>query len=341
MLRSTPALTALLILPIMAGLLQFGPFGHVSQLAAGGSGSIQPDVLEALETEPETRVIIHLKHPDPEQGGSMAALIENTAQRQAAVLASLDPAHFTLTHQYELAPALAGSITAEGIAQLDGHPDVLTVSIDPPVFAALDDSIPLIGADDPEFETLGLDGSGVVVAVIDSGIDTDHPALADSIVGQQCFLTTARCPDDPESPYYSPGNPAEDDNIVDPYHGTHVSGIITSNGAGVPAGVAPAAGIYAYKVLNWFGQGYFSDVLLALQDIPSLGPNLRPDLVNMSLWDGVAYPPGTCPVDVLPTFTPALETLRDLGITSFASAGNNGSKLARLPPAGHVGRRRL
>jgi len=86
---------------------------------------------------------------------------------------------------------------------------------------------------------LDYDGTGVNVAVLDTGIDTDHLELSDSIVGCETFvdgITTC-----------------EDDHG----HGTHVSGIITANGIDSTAkGVAPNAGILMGKVCGPIGDGY-------------------------------------------------------------------------------------
>ena len=94
--------------------------------------------------------------------------------------------------------ALAGRITQGGVAKLAGHADVVTVSIDAELFLTLEESVPLIRADDPELQLQGIDGTGVVVAVLDTGIDTDHPDLVDSIVGEECFLQApVTCPPEP------------------------------------------------------------------------------------------------------------------------------------------------
>ncbi|MBU0546713.1 S8 family serine peptidase [Patescibacteria group bacterium] len=94
----------------------------------------------------------------------------------------------------------------------------------------------------------GIDGTGVNVAVLDTGINTDHPELSDSIVGCETFVDgTVTCEDDHG-------------------HGTHVSGIITANGVdGMARGVAPEAGIYMYKVCSASGSCYESDMMAAME----------------------------------------------------------------------------
>ena len=93
---------------------------------------------------------------------------------------------------------------------------------------------------------LGYTGSGVVVAVLDTGIDTDHPELVGSIAGCQGFGYTT----------------CEDDHG----HGTHVSGIITADGVVANAkGVAPDAKIWMAKVCNKQGSCYVSDIAAAIE----------------------------------------------------------------------------
>ncbi|MFJ7639806.1 S8 family peptidase [Peribacillus sp. NPDC097206] len=89
----------------------------------------------------------------------------------------------------------------------------------------------------PEIWEQGNYGEGVVIAVIDTGIDKEHPDLKERIIDGRDFTETGD--------YH-------DDNG----HGTHVSGTIlaTLNDVGV-VGVAPKASILALKALNGKGQG--------------------------------------------------------------------------------------
>lgn len=94
----------------------------------------------------------------------------------------------------------------------------------------------------------GNGGAGVTVAVIDTGIDLDHPDLAGNVLDGFNFV--------------SPGNPADDDNG----HGTHVAGTIAAvdNTIGI-VGVAPQATVVAVKVLNRRGSGWLSDIIAGVE----------------------------------------------------------------------------
>lgn len=91
-------------------------------------------------------------------------------------------------------------------------------------------------------------GGGVKVAILDTGIDLDHPDLQANIKGGINTVNPRKSPDD------------------DNGHGTHVAGIIAAvdNAVGV-IGTAPEAWLYAVKVLNRQGSGYVSDIIEGLQ----------------------------------------------------------------------------
>jgi major intracellular serine protease len=120
----------------------------------------------------------------------------------------------------------------------------------------------------PEIWETGEKGKGIVVAVVDTGIDFEHPDLKDNIVGGRNFT--------PEGWGH---DKFEDKNG----HGTHVAGTIAANGK--IKGVAPEAKILACKVLNRHGSGnYFSiieGIRYATQWTGKNGEKVR--IINMSL----------------------------------------------------------
>ncbi len=105
-------------------------------------------------------------------------------------------------------------------------------------------------------------GSGVLVAIIDTGIDLAHPDLKNNIVGGACFTGENSTGMDNEG------------------HGTHVAGIVAAqanNGIGV-SGVAPGASLYAIKVLDRYGSGYTDDIISGVYHAVDIGA----DVMNMS-----------------------------------------------------------
>jgi subtilisin family serine protease len=136
-------------------------------------------------------------------------------------------------------------------------------------------------------------GAGIKVAVLDTGIDRDHPDLDANLTDCLNFIQSWKT--------------CEDDNG----HGTHVSGIIAgeNNSFGV-VGVAPNAKIYSLKVLDSRGSGYLSDVIEGLDWAVAN----KMQVVNMSL--------GTSS-DVA-SFSEAVKRVSAAGITQVAAAGNSG-----------------
>ncbi len=104
----------------------------------------------------------------------------------------------------------------------------------------------------------GLDGDGVNIAFLDSGVDDDHAALAGKFVaGFNAFS------DDPSSSGHQ-SNPDDDLDFGAIFHGTHMAGIALGSDA-TYAGVAPGAKIIDVKVLNSLGRGSSASVMGAIQ----------------------------------------------------------------------------
>jgi len=155
-------------------------------------------------------------------------------------------------------------------------------------------NIQLVGADSVWDRVTG---AGVRVAVIDTGIDEDHPDL--SVMGGASFV---------------PGVGSWND---DQGHGTHCAGIIgaRNNRLGV-VGVAPGCDLYAVKVLNSGGSGQLSWILAGMGWAAENGMQVA----SMSLGSNVDDPD----VDCLVAYQRAAQELLDGGCIVVAAAGNNG-----------------
>jgi subtilisin family serine protease len=149
-------------------------------------------------------------------------------------------------------------------------------------------AIKMTGADIAQNE-LGLTGKGVKVAVMDTGIDLDHPDLGGDgtpgapytnsrVVSQWDFVGDAYNAD-PSSPAYSP-TPVPDPVADDCYgHGTHVSGIVGANGE--VTGVAPGVSFGAYRVFGCEGSTTDEVMIAAMERALDDGMQV----LNMSIGD--------------------------------------------------------
>jgi len=199
---------------------------------------------------------------------------------------------------------------ASAVAALQGNPAVAFAEPDRRIGAALE-------PDDPHYAgkwwweairaAIAWDvttGSGaVVIAIVDTGVDVDHPDLAAKIVPGYDFVNGDSDPDD------------------DHGHGTHVAGIaaaVTNNGAGV-AGTSWGAHIMPLKVLAADGYGYSSDVAEAIAYAVDHGAQI----INLSLGD----------TEPSSTIAAATEYAYEGGALTAAAAGNNGRRILFYPAA--------
>ncbi|MBW2416515.1 MAG: S8 family serine peptidase [Deltaproteobacteria bacterium] len=240
--------------------------------------------------------------------------------RQDRVLARLARGSYKLRHRYTDVPGMAMRLSPRAIRALEAHPDVEYIYLDGRVQAQLAEGRDLVGGTITTLQ--GFTGSGVRVAVLDTGIDTDHPFLSDDLVTERCWCSGGGgcCPFPPanSSVQSGPGS-AEDDEG----HGTSVSGIITSSDP-LSTGLAPDAEIVALKVLDDGGGGNFSDIDLALQWVVSNHATYNIRAVNMSLSDGEEHDNAAAwPCDPATTTTGGyIQSLAAAGVAVFVASGN-------------------
>ncbi|MFH0983576.1 MAG: S8 family serine peptidase [Planctomycetota bacterium] len=285
-------------------------------------GPIHPDVYPELENSADGTafVVAHLKPVG--RGLPLEQRMGAVKQVQDGVLERLAPEEFTVVYRYEVSGGLAGRITRGGLDKLGTDPNVLGVGPSRPGHGALSESVPFIGADQVQAD-LGVTGRGVTVAVLDTGIDSDHPDLVSSIAGEgYTFLGNGTI-------QYAG---AEDDHG----HGTLMAGIITSDGNVASKGVAPDACILPIKVQDQTNNGYTADWTAGVNYVVAHRneyDNLR--VINMSFGTvGVAL---DCPCDWMDPqaaeLEAALSIAKDYGIVSFAATMNNAGCNGMSSPA--------
>ena len=227
-------------------------------------------------------------------------------------------------------PLINGQVVELGNAflrNLAESPAVQSIHVDRNLHAHLNRAAVTIGARAAQQE-LGLDGAGVGVAVIDSGITSWHDDLTYSgtnlnvrVVSGQRVAKFVDFVNGRTAPY--------DDNG----HGTHTSGIIAGNGydtRGARAGIAPAAHLVSLKVLDAQGAGYISNVIAALDWAVTNKAAYNIRVINLSIGAPVTESYLTDPL------TLAAKRAVDSGIVVVAAAGNLGKNSLGEPQYGGI-----
>ncbi|HRK45289.1 MAG TPA: S8 family serine peptidase, partial [Nocardioides sp.] len=306
-----------------------GALGGVRMQESGGDLYVIPDEAVALvaadEVDPrlfDVTALIEMGY-DHSGTGTVPLIAEYT---RAATRAAGPPAAPDGSRTVQELPSIDGAALkvrqpqartfwtsispTQATAALDPTPalrgGVQKLWLDARVQADLKESVPQIGA--PVAWAKGLDGAGVTVAVLDTGIDANHPDLATQIDGMESFV---------------PGEGMADVNG----HGTHVASTIVGTGAasgGDYRGVAPGADLIVGKVLGGpDGYGQDSWVLSGMEWAAQSGA----EIVSMSLGD-VAPSDGSDPM------SQAVDALSaEYGTLFVIAAGNAGPESISTPGA--------
>ncbi|MBN2391688.1 MAG: S8 family serine peptidase, partial [Anaerolineae bacterium] len=359
-----------LFLTILFSLLPVAPAVNSAKTTGDAAPIVEPDVLRALEADPETPLCVIVKlRPAGASAVAPTAKTANAASRAMLVetlqddfAGALEPVatlldeaqrqDFVLARQ-DLWIIRATALTAspDFVRQLITSPDVAEIHLDhyeqyilpaqvtnPENADAAKDATNVENAmrvEDitsgettwglaqiraPEvWSTLGISGTGAVVAIMDTGVDMLHPALSSNYrgnLGHGLFDHTHSWYDAVNEGLY----PYDDYG-----HGTHVAG--TAVGQATSAGnigVAPGAQWVGVKVLNGQGLGYDSWIHAGFQWLlaPGGDPALAPDVVNNS-WSSSQ--------SSRDTFAEDIALLQAADILPLFAAGNNG------PSPGSVG----
>lgn len=258
--------------PLPAGILAFGViFFLIASLATP----------VASQPAPMVKVLIGVTH---QPGPSEEELVRQAGGQ--------------ILFTYHLVPAIAALVPETAIPTLLANSLFTRVDHDVKVHATdlqLDRAwgVKRIGAG--TVQEAGNKGTGVKVAVIDTGIDYSHPDLRTNFAGGRDFVNN------------------DADPIDDNGHGTHVAGTIAArdNGDGV-VGVAPEAQVFGLKVLGADGSGDNTSVIAALE----WAVDHQIQVANMSFGD--TEDPG-------PIAKAAFDNATAAGVLLIAAAGNDGS----------------
>ena len=273
----------------------------VTTLLADNS-KISPDLLPLL-SNPSAQVNVIVQYNSAPQtctgGGLLGGLVCGVVNLLGGVVNIV----------FDVINAVAGTVHAGDVINLSNQSNVSYISLDRTVNATLDYTSDAVNA--PFAWNSGLKGTGVGVAVIDSGI-YPHPDLNNTwgrsrIVYRKSFVT---------------GGVQYDDYG----HGTHVAGIVAGDGnsSAVPGtlhllrGIAPNANLLDLRVLDKNGASTDSAVIAAIQQAVHLKNQYNVRVINVSLgrpiWESCALDP----------LCQAVEAAWKSGIVVVVAAGNLG-----------------
>ena len=270
---------------------------------------------------------------------AVASQRQAIAVRRSRLMAELVTTRHRMIREFETIPFVALEVWPDAMSLLETSPHAVGVEEDRIERASLGQSVPLVGAD--QAWPAGFDGTGIVVALLDTGVDKNHPFLAGRVVEEACFSGNGNCPNELMS-QTGPGAGVPCTYAQNCRHGTHVAGIAAGSGASF-SGVARGAQIMAVQVFSRFTGGdcngagedpctktFVSDQLAALELIFALRNQHTFAAVNMSLGSDRF----TSPCDSQhASRKAAIDNLRSVGIATVAASGNEGFSNGISAPA--------
>ncbi len=225
-------------------------------------------------------------------------------------------------HEFAYVPFVAIEVGPQALLELVESSDVLGIEEDRRNRPGLLATIPLISAD--AATAAGFDGTGRVIVLLDTGIDTSHPAFAGRLVDEACFSRDGDCPGG-GTREFGPGTGAPCNFGCG--HGTLVAGAALSldllTGRN---GVAPDARFISIQIYSNDGgtaAAWTSDIIAGLEHAYALRLFHPIAAVNMSLGGANFNTVAACDA-ANAARKAAIDLLRGVGIPSIASAGNDG-----------------
>ncbi len=234
-------------------------------------------------------------------GGSSRVIIETSDIRGTEIL--IRSVKGKPGRRLGLVQGQAAEVPNASLESLARHAGVSAIRLDRPVRGTIERTSATVGAKWVR-ENLDLDGSGVGVAIIDSGVTTWHDDLgSDRVVHFADFVNYQATPYD------------------DYGHGSHVAGIIAGSGYdsnGARRGIAPGANLVVLKVLDGDGFGYISNVIAALDYVVEHRAQFNIRVINLSVAAGVYESYKTDPLAL------AAKRAVEAGVVVVTAAGNLG-----------------
>ncbi len=292
-------------------------------------------IKEATKSKGKVRVIVRLKTATPRPTEALLKGVRSTFSSTMSAAGVQD------------SEAIPGSalmvltLNDQELQALERSGQVTQMFEDKAYPPSLNQAVPHVNGDDTW--NLGFTGSGQTIAILDTGVDSNHSFFQNRIVAEACFSSTVPgqgstsvCPNGQNQQIGQGAGKDCTNTISSCSHGTHVAGIAAGNG-GDFSGVAKDANIISIQVFSKFTDQpggasncanagrpspcmltYISDQIKALQHVRTLANTMEIASVNMSLGGGKSV--SHCDND--PT-KESIDQLRGLDIATVIASGNS------------------
>ena len=289
-----------------------------------------------VRSEGRARVIVGLRTEGSSSVSAASSLADAEtrspliAQSQQSLLNRMSRHNATSVRQFKFIPYMAMAVDGPALEVLAESPVVVSIEEDSVVKPVLEESVPLVGASNAW--RLGYEGAGQSIAILDTGVDGNHPFLKGKVVSEACYsgsgqFQSSLCPGGvKESIGRGSAMPCDMSGC---FHGTAVAGVAAGKGAEF-SGVAPEAGIIAIQVFSKcaFGgdciESWNSDWIAGLERVLELSTSFDIAAANMSLGSGFVTAEN-CDRAASPAAKAAMDNLRGAGIATVIASGNEES----------------
>lgn len=300
-----------------------------------------------LSGQEEIAVIVHLTEEplvlqkEPGEISNVHSIVEmaiNLEQQQVINEMNARNIHYKKIHRYNtILNAISLVLPSKDLDKLSSIKGVLLIE---PNLETKAMSMTLVNSEpsfkgevDPIYEEIkalwaeDINGKGVKVAILDSGIDKNHPDLKDAYKGGKNFIDQSnpeeysrlRDDNDPsetspdERPEKAPEKYPATGAPFETYHGTHIAGIIAGENSNGVKGVAPKVDLYAYRILGAYTGGDISTIIKGIEEAVIQ----KMDIINLSLSDDSDLESHALSV--------AINNAVLAGVVAISTAGNAGS----------------
>jgi serine protease AprX len=269
--------------------------------AAAGAPSVEEEPINVIISHAEP---IHAEE-QRERGTQILDLGERIKSSQRNILDTLKRLKAPEPILHNIVNAVSARLTPRQLSEIAQLDEVHVVRLDTPDHVTcLNESTHVIEALEAQ-QDLGANGRGIKVAILDTGIDKNHPALLGKVVDEISLVA---------QPITVPG-----------LHATHVAGIVASNDV-VFRGISPQVELINIKVLDSAGFGTPTSVIQGLEQA------VRRNALVASLslgWSEIFH--GWICNDANCVLCQAADNAVRLGVTVVVAAGNEGTAGARPP----------